>query len=90
MKTFRELFYTLPCELQNHIYEYNVDHRVVMNKVLDEIRLYYVYLYFRIDKYYLNHCYYCNHIINDKYDLTFINGIRYKYCMGKTCKLNIE
>ena len=90
MKTIRELFDTLPCELQNHIYEYIVDHRVAMNKVFDEIRLYFIYLYFRIDKYYLNHCYHCNHILNDKYNLIFTNGIRYKYCMSENCRLNIE
>jgi hypothetical protein len=83
MKTIRELFDTLPYELQNLIYEYNVEHRPNMNKVFDEL-----YVHFGFDKYYLDHCYHCNHILNDKYTLLFINSIRYKYCMGQHCIVN--
>jgi hypothetical protein len=83
MKTIREHIDKLPNELQNHIYEYNVQHRPNMNKVFDEL-----YVHFGFDKYYLDHCYHCNRTLNDKYKLTFINSIRYKYCMGQKCILN--
>ena len=85
MITIRGLIDKLPIELQNHIYEYNAEHRPNMNKVFDEL-----YVHFGFDKYYIDHCYQCNHILNDKYKIMFINSIRYKYCMDEKCIANRE
>ena len=83
MLSIRERIDKLPIELQNYIYEYNVQHRVGMNKVLDELCVLFGY-----DKYYIEHCYQCNELLNNKYNLIFTNGIRYKYCMDEKCILN--
>jgi hypothetical protein len=45
MLSIREHIDKLPIELQNHIYEYNVEHRPNMNKVFDEL-----YVHFGFDK----------------------------------------
>lgn len=83
MLSIRELLHKLPPELQNHIYEYNVEHRAYMNKVFDEL-----YIHFGFDKYYINHCYQCNNALDNKYKIIFTNGIRHKYCMAEKCITN--
>jgi hypothetical protein len=83
MLSIRELLDKLPCELQNLVYEYNVEHRGHMNKVLDEL-----YLHFGFDKFYIDHCYQCNRALDNTYKIIFTNGIRYKYCMVQKCIAN--